>query len=430
MSEHVQFSHLESHWSSNMTQPVLSHSTRAFMERNRDLETPFLVIDLDIIEARYRALREALPKVACYYAVKCNSAPPVIRRLHELGSRFEAASLWEIEVCIAGGVAPGDIHFGNTIKKESHIRRAHELGVHSYTCDSRREVEKVARAAPGSSVSCRLATDGVGAVWGLCRKFGQTVDQIVDLVTHAHDLGLVTYGVSFHVGSQQSDPGAWRRAIADAAQVIHILEKQGIALHLINLGGGFPTPGYGRDERNHEKTIRAYGEEIQQAIDDYLPEGIQCVMEPGRYIAASAGVITTEVITLLDKFTDGQPVRWVYLDVGRFNGLWEANDITFPVQTSRDGDEMVHAVLAGPTCDSEDVLYDVARDFYVPRTLDVGDRMIFFNTGAYTRSYTTVGFNGFPPLREFYVSSRDSADVLPDASATPLVRHQVRKAPQ
>lgn len=406
-----------------MTLSVLSHSICTFMEQNRELETPYLVIDLDIIEARYCALREALPKVACYYAVKCNSAPPVIRRLRELGSRFEAASLWEIEACIAEGVAPGDIHFGNTIKKESHIRRAHELGVRSYTCDSRREIEKVARVAPGSSISCRLATDGVGAVWGLCRKFGQSVDQIVELIAYAHDLGLVTYGVSFHVGSQQSDPGAWRRAIADAAEVIHRLENQGIALHLINLGGGFPSPGYGRDEHNHEQTIRAYGQEIQQAIDDYLPEGIDCVMEPGRYIAASAGVVAAEVITLLDKVTDGHPVRWVYLDVGRFNGLWEANDITFPIQTSRDGDkaETIHAVLAGPTCDSEDVLYDVARDFHVPRTLDVGDRMTFANTGAYTRSYTTVGFNGFPPLREFYVSSRDSTVVLADALAMPQV---------
>lgn len=405
-----------------MTLSVLSQSIGSFMEQNPELETPYLVIDLDIIESRYRALSEALPGVACYYAVKCNSAPPVIRRLRELGSRFEAASLWEIEACIAEGVPPGDIHFGNTIKKESHIRRAHELGVHSYTCDSRREIEKVARAAPGSSISCRLATDGEGAIWGLCRKFGQTVEQVVDLITHANSLGLVTYGVSFHVGSQQSDPGAWRRAIADAAKVIHVLEKQGIELHLINLGGGFPTPGYCQDERNHEQAIRAYGDEIQQAIRDYLPEGIHCVMEPGRYIAASSGVVTAEVITLLDKVTDGQPVRWVYLDVGRFNGLWEANDITFPVQTSRDGDDRVHAVLAGPTCDSDDVLYDVSRKFQVPRTLDVGDRMTFANTGAYTRSYTTVGFNGFPPLREFYVTSRDSVPTLADAPAMSQAR--------
>lgn len=398
-----------------MTLSVLSHSIRVFMKENRELETPYLVIDLDIIEDRYRALKEALPNVTCYYAIKCNSAPPVIRRLRELGSRFEAASIWEIEACIAEGVAGGDIHFGNTIKKESHIRRAHELGVHSYTCDSLREIEKVARAAPGSSISCRLATDGKGAVWGLCRKFGQTVEQVVELLAHAHDLGLVTSGVSFHVGSQQSDPGAWRRAIADAAEVARELEKKGIALHLINLGGGFPTPGYCQDDRNHEQAIRAYGEEIQQAIDDYLPEGIHCVMEPGRYIAASAGVMAAEVITLLDKVTDGQLVRWVYLDVGRFNGLWEANDITFPVQTCRDGDETVRAVLAGPTCDSEDVLYDVARHFHVPRTLDVGDRMTFANTGAYTRSYTTVGFNGFPPLREFYVSSRENVPLRPDA---------------
>lgn len=386
-----------------MSNPMMTEKMTRFLNENRSLETPYLLVDLDVIEARYKLLQQALPFAACYYAVKCNSAIPVVERLNQLGSRFEVASIYEVEACLNSGVAPRDIHFGNTIKKESHIRRAHELGIHSFSFDSDVELEKLARAAPGSNVSCRLATDGEGAVWGLCRKFGREPDEVLRLMRHAHDLGLRPYGISFHVGSQQRDPHAWHRAIASAADIMDTLYAEGIHPRLINLGGGFPSADYIGKRFEPGGDIFAYGRTIADALESRFPEGIDCVIEPGRFIASGAGIVHAEVVTLADKKTDGADCRWVYLDIGRFNGLFEANDITYPVMTERDGDATMPSVLAGPTCDSDDVIYDRQRGVELPQSLQVGDRLSFVNAGAYTRSYVTAAFNGFPPMEEIYI---------------------------
>lgn len=386
-----------------MQLPPISSRVKAFMESNPHLETPCLLIDLDQIENQYRLLREALPFVACYYAMKSNSAAPVIQRLNQLGSRFEAASIYEIKRCIELGVQPRDIHFGNTIKKESHIAEAYRLGIHSYSFDSEAELEKIARLAPGSNVSCRLATDGIGAVWGLCRKFGRDPDVVVELMKMAHALGLRAYGISFHVGSQQRDPEAWRRAIKACSEIIHALNDMKIYPRLINLGGGYPSYHYTTENLQPKMSIFEYGEVIREAVHEFLPEGIDCVMEPGRFICAESGYIKTEVILISERMTDGIKKRWVYLDVGRFNGMYEAIDVTYPVYTTRNESSPMSCIIAGPTCDSDDVLYDKERMLPLPADLQPGDTLVFGNVGAYSRSYTTTEFNGFPPMKEYYL---------------------------
>lgn len=386
-----------------MQSPLISSRAREFLDKNPTLETPFLLIDLDLIEKQYCLLRDALPFVACYYAIKSNSAVPVIKRLNQLGSRFEAASIYEIEKCINLGVQPRDIHFGNTIKKESHIAEAYRLGIHSYTFDSEVELEKLARLAPGSNVSCRLATDGQGAVWGLCRKFGREPEDVITLMKMAHDMGLRAYGISFHVGSQQREPDAWRRAIQASSDVIHALNKMGVHPRLINLGGGYPSYRYATDALQPNVSIYDYGNIIRDAVREYLPEGIDCVMEPGRFICADSGYIKAEVILVSDRLTDGICKRWAYLDIGRFNGMYESLDVTYPILPSRPSTESISTILAGPTCDSEDIMYDKDRMVQLPRDLQIGDTLLFSNVGAYTRSYMTVEFNGFPPMKEYYI---------------------------
>lgn len=383
--------------------PLVSERMRAFLAENPQLETPFLLVDLAVIERQYNILREVLPSVDCYYAVKSNSAMPVIERLHRLGSGFEVASIYEVHKCLSLGVRPEHIHFGNTIKKESHIAESYRLGVRSFAFDAMAELEKLARAAPGALVSCRLATDGFGAVWGLCRKFGREPDDVVDLMIRARDLGLKPYGLSFHVGSQQRDPAAWRRAIARAAEVGKRLRAQGIELGLINIGGGFPSFDYLSQKLKPQAEIEEYGRVIQAAVQEYFPQGIRCMMEPGRFISAGAGMIKSEVVLVTEKWTDGALRRWIYLDVGRFNGLYEAADVVFPVFTSRDGEPRSPAIVAGPTCDSDDVLYDRERALELPNGLRVGDSILFANVGAYSLSYRTLDFNGFPPLQEYYI---------------------------
>jgi ornithine decarboxylase len=220
---------------------MMTDRIRSFL-RDRRPEGPCLVVDLDVVRGNFEGFARALPDSRIFYAVKANPAPEILDLLALLGSSFDAASVPEIQMVLATGAAPSRVSYGNTIKKERDIARAHALGVTLFAVDCIEEVEKVARAAPGARVFCRILTDGEGAEWPLSRKFGCVTAEAVDVLEHAHSLGLVAHGVSFHVGSQQTDPGAWDRALADASRVFRDAAERGIHLAMVNLGGGFSHP--------------------------------------------------------------------------------------------------------------------------------------------------------------------------------------------
>ena len=360
---------------------------------------PCLVVDLDVVRDNFAAFRKALPDSRIFYAVKANPAPEILRLLASEGSSFDCASVAEIEMALDAGATPDRISYGNTIKKERDVARAFELGIRLFAVDCAEEVEKVARAAPGARVFCRVLTDGEGAEWPLSRKFGCVPQMAVDVLVYAHQLGLESHGVSFHVGSQQCDLTAWDRALADAHRVFASLAKQGIHLKMVNMGGGFPTR-YLKDV----PAAQAYGQAIFGALrrhfGNQLPETI---IEPGRGMVGNAGVIKAEVV-LVSKKADNDNVRWVYLDIGKFGGLAETMDeaIRYPIVTPRDGDAMEPCVLAGPTCDSADVLYE-KTPYPLPVTLTIGDEVLIEGTGAYTTTYAAVAFNGFPPLKAYVI---------------------------
>ncbi len=177
------------------------------------------MVDLDVVRDNFHAFRHAMPDSAIYYAVKANPAPEVLRLLASLGSNFDCASVAEIEMALDAGATAARISYGNTIKKERDIARAHALGINLFAVDSHEEVEKISRAAPGARVFCRVLTDGEGAEWPLSRKFGCVPQMAVDVLVYAHQLGLESYGVSFHVGSQMTKVDAWDAALADAKRV-------------------------------------------------------------------------------------------------------------------------------------------------------------------------------------------------------------------
>ena len=365
----------------------------------RQPEGPCLVVDLDVVQDNYRAFEKALPDSAIYYAVKANPAPEILRLLVALGSCFDTASVAEIEMALDAGAQPDAISYGNTIKKERDIARAFELGVRLFAVDCVEEVEKVARAAPGSHVFCRVLTDGEGAEWPLSRKFGCMPDMAVAVLRHAVRSGLRAHGVSFHVGSQQTDLTAWDRALADASRVFAALAQEGILLKMVNMGGGFPTR-YLRDV----PTAQAYGQAIFGALRKHFGNNLpETIIEPGRGMVGNAGVIKSEVVLISRKSAD-DPVRWVYLDIGKFGGLAETMDeaIRYPIATSRDEDERAPCVLAGPTCDSADVLYE-KTPYPLPISLTIGDEVLIEGTGAYTTTYASVAFNGFEPLRSYVI---------------------------
>jgi ornithine decarboxylase len=362
-------------------------------------EGPCLVVDLDVVRDNYNAFRAAMPQSRVFYAVKANPAPEILALLAELGSSFDTASVPEIEQVLAAGATPDRISFGNTIKKERDIARAFELGVRLYAVDCAEEVEKIARVAPGARVFCRILTDGAGAEWPLSRKFGCVPAMAVEVLTHARDLGLSAHGVSFHVGSQQTQLDAWDRALAESAQIFRTLAERDIHLSMVNLGGGFPTKLL--------KTIpepQAYGQAIHRSLVTHFGNRIpETIIEPGRGMVGDAGVIKTEVVLISRKSAD-DATRWVYLDIGKFGGLAETMDeaIRYPISTPRDGDTVEPCVLAGPTCDSADVLYE-KTPYPLPITLTIGDELLIEATGAYTTTYAANGFNGFAPLAAYVI---------------------------
>ncbi len=381
-----------------MEKPMATQRILDFLATRRP-EGPCLVVDLDVVRENYVAFERALPDSKIFYAVKANPAPEILRLLTALGSSFDTASVTEIEMALDAGATPDRISFGNTIKKERDIARAYELGIRLYAVDCVEEVEKIARAAPGSRVFCRVLTDGAGAEWPLSRKFGCVPAMAVDVLRRAKALGLDPHGVSFHVGSQQTDLSAWDRALNDARTVFEALAEEGIVLKMVNMGGGFPTR-YLRDVPQ----AQAYGQAIFSSLRKHFGNRIpETIIEPGRGMVGNAGVIKSEVV-LISRKADSDDVRWVYLDIGKFGGLAETMDeaIRYPLVTPRDGDETAPCVLAGPTCDSADVLYE-KTPYPLPVSLTIGDEVLIEGTGAYTTTYASVAFNGFEPLRSYVI---------------------------
>ncbi len=359
-----------------------------------------MVVDLDIVRDNYTAFERALPDTRVFYAVKANPAPEILELLARLGSSFDCASVAEIEMALAAGAGPERISFGNTIKKERDVAAAFELGVRLFAVDCEAEVDKIARAAPGSQVFCRILCDGAGADWPLSRKFGCAPEMAPNVLEHAHRSGLIAHGVSFHVGSQQANVEAWDTALASAAGIFREMAERGITLSMVNLGGGFPAR-YLKDMPG----VPRYGEAILRGLSNHFGNRIpQTIIEPGRGMVGDAGMIEAEVVLISRKSEAEDEMRWVYLDIGKFNGLAETMDeaIRYPIRTDKDHDRKTPCVLAGPTCDSVDVLYE-KEPYELPVSLSIGDKVLIEACGAYTTTYSSIAFNGFKPLRSYVI---------------------------
>ncbi len=364
----------------------------AFIAANR-FDRPTLVLDIDAVEAQYHALKLGLGQAMIHYAVKANPARQVIGRLVEVGSHFDAASRGEIELCLGLGARPETISFGNTVKKVSDIAFAHRAGIRLFAADAEEELLKLSVHAPGAEVYIRVLIEFSEADWPLSRKFGCKSDEAIRLMGVARDLGLVPVGLSFHVGSQTRDPRMWHAPLDAVAAIWSRARKEGFALDLLNIGGGFPA-FYGEEIPNPT----AYAAAVMDAVRARFGAVARVMAEPGRGLVAEAGAISCEVVLTARKSADDL-VRWVYLDIGKFSGLAETIDeaIRYQLITPHDGEQTGPCILAGPSCDSADVLYE-KRPIALPLALAAGDRITIRNCGAYTSSYSSVGFNGFPPL--------------------------------
>jgi ornithine decarboxylase len=345
---------------------------------------PELVLDLAVVTEHHRRFRQALPGVAVHFAMKCQPDPPLLRHLAGLGCRFEVASLPELATLIELGVAPSEVVFSNPVKPWWHIRGAYAAGVRRFAADSDTELGKLARYAPGAAVMIRLAVSPAASDVPSEGKFGVDPEQAVRLLLAAAEVGLHPWGLTFHVGSQMTDPHAWAAPIRDVASIMERLVPLGIRLEGLDIGGGFPA-----DYGPAVPPIEDYGSIISAALDA-LPYAVEVLAEPGRGLVADAGRLRTTVLGLADR----QGRHWVHLDVGAFNGGMEALEtnrrLVLPMTDERTGPRLP-VVVTGPSCDSQDTLADHAL---LSADLQVGDRVTLHTAGAYTTAYACA-FNGF-----------------------------------
>ncbi|WP_067853726.1 type III PLP-dependent enzyme [Nocardia shimofusensis] len=359
-------------------------------------ESPYLVIHPERVRRNFRALDAAVAgrvpgDARIRYAVKASPVPELIRLLDDEGAEFDVASIGEIALCLGLGVAADKLCYGNTVKKAADIARAYADGVRRFAFDTEEDLLRIAEHAPGSQVECRFLASAPQSRTPFGTKFGCAPEEALRLLVRARDLGLSPAGPYFHVGSQQLDPNAWRIGIEQAGQIAKALADKEISVTSVNIGGGLPI-AYA-DAAPDLGEIAAV---ITETALRCLPATATLVVEPGRALVGNAGTIHAEVVAVRIA-PDGR--RWVYLDIGRYNGMAETENeyIAYRFVTERDGDPVDEAVVAGPTCDGDDVLYQRTR-VLLPTTLRAGDRIQILDTGAYTASYSSVSFNGFPPL--------------------------------
>jgi ornithine decarboxylase len=370
------------------------------IEKARQLHypTPFFYTSKDILKHNYNTFASLFDGAEILYALKANSDPRILAYLDELGSGFEAASAFEIDMLLKVGVDPHKIVYGTSVKPASHIKLAVEYGVTRFAADSREEIEKLAEHAPGSKVFVRAIVDDEGSVFTMSERFGAPVDTVEDILLYAKDLDLKTYGISFYVGSQATNADRWAKGIRTIKPVIESLHGKGLMLETINIGGGFPVAYNNHKSAPHLKEIVS---QVNNALHE-LPYIPKILMEPGRGIVASSTVLVTEVISR----TKRKDEMWLCVDGGIYNALYEAMIHQGATQYDvhpfivGEGDvKPMSCTLAGPTGDSLDI---ITRHAVLPAYITVGDRLIFENAGAYTVTMSCP-FNGFPKP-ELYIS--------------------------
>ena len=371
-----------------------------FLEFSKDIPTPNICINLNTIKNNFEKLKSSFPYTKIFYAIKANPGEPVLKMLSEMGSNFDIASRYELDMIEKFVSDPERLSYGNTIKKACDIKYFYDHGVRMFATDSKDDLKNIAEYAPGSKVYVRILVENSDtADWPLSRKFGCHPDMAYDILVLAKELGLVPYGVSFHVGSQQRDIGAWNDAIAKVKYLFNSLEEEeGIELKMIDMGGGFPA-SY-TDPTNE---LSVYASEITRFLREDFGESLpEIILEPGRSLVGDSGILTSEVI-LASRKNNTALTRWVYIDAGKFNGLIETLDecIKYPLVTTRDGGKEGEVIIAGPTCDSMDVMYETTK-YKLPVNLKQGDRIYWLSTGAYTSTYASIAFNGFPPIKTYY----------------------------
>ena len=343
---------------------------------------PFLIIDTAIVREKLRRFRAAMPRVRPHYAVKANPDRRVVKVLAQEGAGFEIASTGELDLLLSLGVSAAEVFFSNPMRSREADGYAAATGVRWFVVDSVDELRRMHGVDPTAQLYLRIATPNIGSDWPLSGKFGAGAGDTREIIATAAQLGADLAGVTFHAGSQCRNPANWRVGIEKARSLFDAMAKAGLRPRLLDIGGGFPV--------RHVKpipSIEVIGEVVNEALKAF-PEDVQVIAEPGRYLVSDAGYFVCRVLGTAMR--GGK--RWMHWDAGLFGGVIETTEgLKYKIRSDRSGPDIAWNV-AGPTCDSVDV---VMREEPLPSDLQEGDFIYLRNAGAYTTAYASE-FNGFP----------------------------------
>lgn len=345
-------------------------------------DKPFLLIDPDIVRTKYRRFKNAIPRAQAHFAVKSNPDPKVLRVLASEGCGFEIASPAELDLLMSLDVDAVKVHYSNPVKARQSIAYAAAKGVIWFALDSVEELRKIHSVVPNAKLYLRIDTPNIGSDWPLSGKFGAKLRDVEEILTVAAEIGADLCGITFHVGSQCRNAENWRVAIDNAKRIFCDMRLKGLVPQLLNIGGGYPVR-----LTKPIPSIEVIGAVVNDAIAD-IDTSIRIMAEPGRYMVSDSGYFVCRVIGTARRGDQ----RWIYLDTGMFGGLLESTQgLQYQLQFDRDG-PLVPWQVAGPTCDSVDI---VMRDQLLPDDLRDDDFIYIRNAGAYTTAYASE-FNGFP----------------------------------
>ena len=343
---------------------------------------PFLILDNAIVRQKARRFRAALPRVRPHYAVKANPDRRVLKVLAQEGCGFEIASTSELDLLLSLGVPAAEVFYSNPMKSRDAIAYTAAKGVEWFVIDSVDELRRVHEVRADAKLYLRVSTPNIGSDWPLSGKFGAGAVETREIIATAARRGADLAGVTFHAGSQCRNPGNWRVGIEKARSVFDAMSKAGLRPRLLDIGGGFPV--------RHVKpipSIEVIGDVVNEALKAF-PEEVRVIAEPGRYMTSDAGYFVCRVIGTTTR--GGK--RWMHWDAGLFGGVIETTEgLNYKIRSDRSGPDVPWHV-AGPTCDSVDV---ILREELLPSDLQEGDFIYIRNAGAYTTAYASE-FNGFP----------------------------------
>jgi ornithine decarboxylase len=345
--------------------------------------SPLFIIDAERVRRQYRRLAAALPGVDLHYALKPLPQASVINTLQAEGACFDLATNGEVELVRRLKITPERCIHTHPIKRDSDIRTALGFGVDRFVVDNPDELRKFVKYRTRCSVLIRVSFSSPEARSDLSRKFGAEPQAVPELLRLAAELRIKIGGLSFHVGSQASGPAMFVEAIARCRELLRNAEQMGHVPDMLDIGGGFPV-----DYLQRCMPIEEFCAPIRAALKD-LPPGLRVIAEPGRFIAAPAAIAVAAVM--------GRALRgerwWYYLDdglYGSYNGQ-VYDHAAYPLEALVASGKTYPSVLAGPTCDSIDVINEHLE---LPK-LEVGDLVVGREMGAYTWASASE-FNFFP----------------------------------